>query len=805
MTDILMNKPTPERSGSVTGTKDQEVKGWLMKWTNYIKGYQRRWFVLSRGVLSYYRNQAEMNHTCRGTISLQGALIHTVDSCTFVISNGGTQTFHIKAANEVERQHWVTALELAKAKAIRTMEKEEEEEVETSHVIPSQEITAVMAELSGRLESLKTCYDLITKHGIALQRALSELETNDEESLASRTKIVNERATLFRITCNAMINACNDYLRSAESQGHKWSKMVEHEREQRQHLEEMVEMLAKQQTRLEQAAHSAAQHNKPLAIPNESGVSINTFTSDDETEFFDAEENNGAFGENSPRNNCGFVMKLPSANSDIRHQHKDEDMEDGSSFVMNLQNMHSNSDEQHHSSSSDNEENKNMNNRSEPQQVVVISKKNTNFSGNPSRGENRKNDSNRTSLVLSKPTRQRRTRVPDKPNYPLNLWSIMKNCIGKELSKIPMPVNFNEPLSMLQRLTEDYEYSDLLDTAARCTDECEQLAYVAAFTITSYSTTTTRIGKPFNPLLGETYECDRMDDLGWRVVAEQVSHHPPMAALHCEGREWTCWQEFTMTSKFRGKYLQVIPLGNAFVNFHATGHKYTWRKVTTTVNNIIVGKLWVDQHGDMEIRGLNKASGLICHLKYIAYSYFSREQQRRVKGVIMNRNKEVKWVLRGTWDSSIEIAPVLSTSGTADSPVYQTNGYKTIWTRRLPPPDSEKYYNFTTLAAQLNEPEEGVAPTDSRLRPDQRLMEEGLWDESNREKLRLEEKQRLKRRERESAAEAAANEGRPYPPYEPLWFRREKGEGSENLVHVFNEKYWKQKEIQDWSMCPDIF
>jgi len=68
------------------------------------------------------RNQAEMVHTCRGTISLHGAIIHTEDSCTFVISNGSTQTFHIKAANEVERQRWVTTLELAKAKAIRAME-----------------------------------------------------------------------------------------------------------------------------------------------------------------------------------------------------------------------------------------------------------------------------------------------------------------------------------------------------------------------------------------------------------------------------------------------------------------------------------------------------------------------------------------------------------------------------------------------------------------------------------------------------------------------------------------------------------
>lgn len=64
------------------------------------------------------------------------------------------------------------------------------------------------------------------------------------------------------------------------------------------------------------------------------------------------------------------------------------------------------------------------------------------------------------------------------------------------------------------------------------------------------------------------------------------------------------------------------------------------------------------------------------------------------------------------------------------------------------------------LAAQLNEPEEGVAPTDSRLRPDQRLMEEGRWDEANREKLRLEEKQRAVRREREADAEKAAAEGK---------------------------------------------
>lgn len=38
---------------------------------------------------------------------------------------------------------------------------------------------------------------------------------------------------------------------------------------------------------------------------------------------------------------------------------------------------------------------------------------------------------------------KRRTRIPDKPHHPLHIWSIMKNCIGKDLSKIPMPVSLN--------------------------------------------------------------------------------------------------------------------------------------------------------------------------------------------------------------------------------------------------------------------------------------------------------------------------------------------------------------------------
>ena len=45
---------------------------------------------------------------------------------------------------------------------------------------------------------------------------------------------------------------------------------------------------------------------------------------------------------------------------------------------------------------------------------------------------------------------------------------------------------------------------------------------VAAYAVSPYHSTYYRAAsKPFNPLLGETYECIR-EDKGWRFISEQV-------------------------------------------------------------------------------------------------------------------------------------------------------------------------------------------------------------------------------------------------------------------------------------------
>jgi hypothetical protein len=94
----------------------------------------------------------------------------------------------------------------------------------------------------------------------------------------------------------------------------------------------------------------------------------------------------------------------------------------------------------------------------------------------------------------------------------ISLVSILKKNVGKDLSAVSMPVVLNEPLNLLQKLCEELEYSELLDKASDCDDPHDRMIYVAAFAISAYASSAYRSSrKPFNPLLGETYECVRSD------------------------------------------------------------------------------------------------------------------------------------------------------------------------------------------------------------------------------------------------------------------------------------------------------
>ncbi|PAA50215.1 hypothetical protein BOX15_Mlig023838g2 [Macrostomum lignano] len=103
---------------------------------------------------------------------------------------------------------------------------------------------------------------------------------------------------------------------------------------------------------------------------------------------------------------------------------------------------------------------------------------------NKSRDVEEANDSS-VATFSSDSRHQIRSQLPVemKPRTGFSFWEFMKNCIGKELTRIAMPISFNEPLSFLQRVTEYLEYSKLLFQAARSDDPVQRLEYIAALVV----------------------------------------------------------------------------------------------------------------------------------------------------------------------------------------------------------------------------------------------------------------------------------------------------------------------------------
>lgn len=122
--------------------------------------------------------------------------------------------------------------------------------------------------------------------------------------------------------------------------------------------------------------------------------------------------------------------------------------------------------------------------------------------------------------------------VPENQSY--SIWQIIKSAIGKDLTRITMPIFLNEPISMLQKIAEFVKNVNIMDRAISIRDDdCKRLGLISIFVLSQYAEVQFRNRKPFNPILGETYEIVQPN---YRFVSEQVSHHPPVSAFFMEGK-----------------------------------------------------------------------------------------------------------------------------------------------------------------------------------------------------------------------------------------------------------------------------
>ncbi|OHE96643.1 oxysterol-binding protein [Colletotrichum orchidophilum] len=382
----------------------------------------------------------------------------------------------------------------------------------------------------------------------------------------------------------------------------------------------------------------------------------------------------------------------------------------------------------------------------------------------------------------------------DRPK--ISLWGILKSMIGKDMTKMTLPVSFNEPTSLLYRAGEDMEYVDLLDQAVERSDSIERLIYVAAFAASEYASTVGRVAKPFNPLLGETFEYVRPDK-NYRFFIEQVSHHPPVGAAWAEAPNWTYWGESAVKTKFYGKSFDANPLGTWFLKLRPkSGGKedlYTWRKVTTSVIGIITGNPTVDNYGPMEVK--NWTTGEVCQIEFQPRGW-KASSAYKISGKVLDSDGRVRYSMGGRWNSKLYARLTPGYEATVEDPgdsaslhkgsITDPNRAFLIWQANPRPPGIP--FNLTPFVLTFNHIDDKLKPwlppTDSRLRPDQRAMEDGEYDFAAEEKNRLEEAQRARRKMREEKGVE----------FRPAWFEKTTCEITGEEYWKFNGKYWQQRE-----------
>ncbi|KAK8026964.1 oxysterol-binding protein [Apiospora marii] len=721
------------------------------------QGFARRFFSLdySSCTLSYYYNRN--SSALRGAIPLSLAAIAADERRREINIDSGAEVWHLRASNAKDFDDWAKALERA-SRIARGLEPEpspdhlnvphskEKPVVNTAPGGPSNsveedrewhQVESLVSRVVGSRDALRRLVK-----DMASQKQYNTRPTTSNTANApapSSPSVVEEAEGYFpnRAKINGRSGSANLVHPAATpvptGAAHSRTKskgMEQEERSTQEHCAALLNDLDSVVTEFTALIANSKRRRIPAPMPaNLSRRSMESTASTEE--FFDAEA-----GEMDERNQVVMIDRQ-SEGDDSQGSEAEEASIHSSSSV-----------------SSDGEEDKPL----DATGAAAL------FPGKPK---------SLIPLPIDIGVERRRT-VPAATVPPPSLIAFVRKNVGKDLSTISMPVSSNEPISLVQRVAEQLEYAQLLDKAAKSSSADERLRYMAAFAVSQFSGYRGKeraIRKPFNPLLGETFEMLRTDSEvpgGFRLVVEKVSHRPVRLAMQADAALWSFTQSPAPTQKFWGKSAEVTTEGRVRVALRlpdGTDELYSWTVATMFLRNVVMGEKYIEPVGTMDINNESTGAKAVAEFKAKGGMFGGRGEDVQIEFQDAN-GQNTGSPVTGTWTGSLK------------------NGSQEIWKVGDLVPNAPNTYGLTTFAATLNEitdiERDRLPATDSRLRPDQRRAEEGKLDDAEEKKVLLEEAQRVRRRELEARGET----------WSPKWFVKASDPEAE-------EEVWKLKSGKD--------
>ncbi|KAI4335375.1 hypothetical protein L6164_014024 [Bauhinia variegata] len=333
-----------------------------------------------------------------------------------------------------------------------------------------------------------------------------------------------------------------------------------------------------------------------------------------------------------------------------------------------------------------------------------------------------------TKVVLTKPFSI--DDVYRAPHLIQRILSLFKNVRpGSDLTRFQLPPLFNFPKSHLQCYGEQI-YCTSSDLLSKCNNGQSPLDRFISVVAWSISTTRPVIFgfSPYNPILGETHHVSKGN---LNIFLEQVSHHPPVTALHATDDK---------------QNIEIIWCQHVVPKFNVEGQVHGKKELKLLNHrecyemnspNLLVRFLPVpgtDWIGNVSIRC--QESGLVAELCYRSHSFLGfGGNQRSIKGKIFDSlSLKVLYEVDGHWDRTVTVKD------------KQDGKFRVIY-------DAKQV--ISGLQAPVLMDAKSVRATESTLvwsGLSQAIMKKD-WEKAREAKKTVEERQRDLLRERESKGE----------------------------------------------------
>ena len=143
---------------------------------------------------------------------------------------------------------------------------------------------------------------------------------------------------------------------------------------------------------------------------------------------------------------------------------------------------------------------------------------------------------------------------------------------------------------MLQLPLEFLHYSEQFARASAERNEYLRMAKLISPFYMMLAHMVGRYQKPFNSLLGETFD---LEFQGFRVVCEQVSHHPPISAFHAESEHVIVEGTFQVKIIFSKLKFSIKPVGTVNIVLKKWNERYSLLFPEVSIHNYVIGKMYI--------------------------------------------------------------------------------------------------------------------------------------------------------------------------------------------------------------------